>query len=55
MNINLIDEDGEVLQLLALASEGTFNVFDRYAQRKGTPFLLSRIMYEFRYNGELIP
>jgi hypothetical protein len=34
MNINFIDEDGEVLQLQAVANMETFNVFDRHRNVK---------------------
>lgn len=54
ININFVDEDGEVLQLQARPSEASAHVFDRYAQHKGTPFLLSLVMYEFRYNGTVV-
>jgi len=53
--ISFIDEDGEVLELETTMNEGTSNVFDRYACKQRTPFLLSRIMYEFRYNGKVVP
>jgi len=52
--INFIDEDGEVLQLQTTKNEGTSQLFGRYAQHKGIPFLLSRVMYEFRYIDQLI-
>ena len=55
MNINFIDEDGEVLQLQAVANMETSHLFDRYSDQKGAPFLLSQVMYDFTYNGELIP
>ena len=55
LHINFIDEDGEVLKVQAKESEGTAHVFDRYARQYHTPFLLSIVMYEFRYNGKLIP
>lgn len=56
IHINFIDEDGEVLQIKTLSGEETSHLFDRYTHQKGTPFLLSRaLMYEFRYNGELVP
>jgi len=53
--INFIDEDGEVLQLQTTRHEGTSHLFDRYALEQNTSFLLSRVLYEYRYNGELIP
>ena len=53
--INFIDEDGEVLQLQTTRNEGTSHLFDRYALEQNTPFLLSRVLYEYRYNGEFIP
>ena len=55
LNINFIDEDGEVLQLQTKPGELTSHVFDRYALQQGTPFLLSGIMYHYIYNGEWIP
>ena len=53
--INFIDEDGEVLELETTMNEGTSHVFYKYARQQGTPFLLSRVMYEFRYNGKVVP
>jgi len=53
--IDFIDEDGEVLQLQTTKNEGSNHLFDRYARKQGTPFLLGRIIYEFRFNGQLIP
>ena len=41
ININFIDEDGEVLKTQANPSGGISHLFDRYSQHKGTPFLLS--------------
>ena len=53
--INFIDEDGEVLQLQTKPSELTSQVFDRYALQQGTPFLISRMMYNYGYSGKRVP
>jgi len=53
--VNIIDENGEVLQLKTTKNEGTSRIFDTYADHQGTQFLLSRIMYEFRFNGNMVP
>lgn len=50
-----MDDDGEVVQIRTKPGVGMSHVFGRYARQQGTPFLLSRVMYEFRYNGQLIP
>ena len=52
--INFIDEDGEVLQFETSKGVLTSHVFDRYALEQNTPFLLSRVLYEFRYNGKVV-
>ena len=55
INVNFIDEDGEVLQLQTEPGDnGDYGIFDRYARQQGTPYLLSGIMYDFTYNGKLI-
>jgi len=54
LHINFIDEDGEVMLIRTKPGVKTFHVFDKYTRQQGTPFLLSRVMYEFRFNGELI-
>ena len=55
LHINFIDEDGEVMLIRTKPGVRTFHIFDKYARQQGTPFLLSRVMYEFRYNEKLIP
>ena len=54
LQINFIDEDGEVLKLQTTKDEEISQVFGRYAHQQGIPFLLSRVMYEFRFNDQLI-
>jgi len=55
IQINFINEDGEVLQLKTKPSELANQVFDRYARQQGTPILLGRIMYKYGYNGKKVP
>jgi len=55
ININFIDEDGEVSKVQTTKNEETSHIFDKYAIRQGAPFILSLVMYEFRYNDRKVP
>ena len=54
ISINFVDEDGEVLQLQTTSSEKILSLFDRYSSHHNIPFILGRLLFDFRYNGKLI-
>ena len=52
--IYFIDDDGEVFPVPAMPDELTSHVLHKYVRIQGTTYLLSGVMFGFKYNGKAV-